>query len=134
MEMPPYIAFTSEDQKITVNGVPNVTVHVITCLTQTLTQAEMPAGKDLIVCGDDITINSPLSLRGQNMTIIARTVTLEGGASIDLSGADADPTGDAKAKDGTPGVSSLHPDAMDGAQASVGTPDVTQGTSHSSRG
>lgn len=114
MDFPPYIAFTAEDQLMTLDGTPDTVVHVITCLTATLTQAEMPARKDLYVYGDDITIGSALSIVGQNMTIVARKVTLLPGASVDLSGWDAVPTLSDKAENGAPGASAQNPDAKDG--------------------
>lgn len=109
MEFSPYIAFTAEDQPI--NG---ATVHVITCLTATLAQDEMPAGKDLIVYSDDLTISTALSIPGQNLTIIARTVTLGDGASVNLSGADGVNSWQGKARNGDPGASAQAPDATDG--------------------
>ena len=116
MNLPPYLAYTAEDQNI--NG---LTVRVITSLIDTtLTQDMMPAGKDLIVYGDNITINSALSLPGQTLTIIARTVTLGDGASIDLSGLDATNPWQNKATNGNPGASSSAPDATDGSKGATG--------------
>src|SRR4051794_11868455 len=86
MDIGPYVAFSTEVQQI--NG---RSTTVITCLTDELTQDQLAPSMDLIVYGDEITISGPLCLPGQNMTIIARIVTLGAdasgaGASVDLSG------------------------------------------------
>lgn len=115
MDVDPYVAFATEVQQI--GGVPTT---VITCLTNELTQEQLAPGMDLIICGDEITISGPLSLPGQNMTIIARTVTIGAGASIDLSGAAGAPLSPAQAGNGLPGASAQQPDATDGTAGQTG--------------
>jgi hypothetical protein len=109
MELTPYVAFTSEVQERD-----GVQVRVITCLADTLTQDQLGAGMSLFVYGDDITIDSALSLPACDLTIIARTITLAAGAKIDLSAPAADPILPAKASNGDPGASAHNPDATDG--------------------
>jgi hypothetical protein len=50
-----------------------------------LTPDLMPAGKNLVVWADHVTISSALSLQGQNVSIIARRLVSQNG-SIDVSG------------------------------------------------
>ena len=120
MDLPPYIAFTIEDSP------GNPPVRTITCLSHTVTQADMPAGMNVVVFGDDITLDTQLTLPGQNLTVIARKVTFNH-STIDLSGAAGVPTGQAKADNGLPGVSAQQPDATDGKQGSQGNAGLAGG-------
>jgi predicted nucleic acid-binding Zn-ribbon protein len=115
MDVGPYVAFSTEVQQI--GGVPTT---VITCLTDELTQDQLAPGMDLIVYGDELTISAALSLPGQKMTIIARTVTMGAGASVDLSGAVGAPVSPAQARNGLPGASAQQPDATDGGAGQTG--------------
>ncbi len=128
MNLPVYIAYTSEVERRTVGSRPDVPVRVITCLKATLTQDMMPAGMDVVVYGDDVTLASPLRLPGSNVTIISRVVTLAPGASLDLSGAAGGPVGTARAADGKPGASAQQPDATDGVPGDRGNPGLDAGS------
>ncbi|MDB5072652.1 MAG: hypothetical protein JWM87_3763 [Candidatus Eremiobacteraeota bacterium] len=123
MELAPYVAFTSEVQ--TRDG---VQVRVITCLANTLTQDQLGAGMDVFVFGDDITIDSALSLPACDLTIVARNITLAAGAKVDLSAPMADPIVPAKASNGDPGASSHYPDATDGEKGLPGNSGARAGS------
>lgn len=128
MNLPPYIAYSSEVEQRTVGTRPDVPVRVITCLKTTLTQDMIPAGMDVIVYGDDVTIASPLRLPGNSVTLISRIVTLGPGASLDLSGAAGAPAGTDRAADGAHGASAQLPDATDGSPGDPGNPGADAGS------
>lgn len=77
--------------------------YVISGTDVTLTQDMLPAGQDVAIFADTITLSSPLVLKGNNLWIFARLMTATAGASIDLSGnPGADQTGQAaKGSDAT---------------------------------
>jgi hypothetical protein len=79
-------------------------VVTITTLDLELDQSLMPADKDLIVYGDDITISGDLSIPGKNVTINARKINSDNG-KIDTTGGKPvnDYTPGSRAKDGDPG-------------------------------
>lgn len=117
MELSPYVAYSSEVQTIG-----DAKAQVIICLTNTLSQDQMPSGMDLYVYGDDLTIGSKLTLPGNNLTIVARKINFADGAHIDLSGKAGAAMLPAKAANGEPGASPQNPDATDGRIGLPGNP------------
>lgn len=58
----------------------------IEALDLTLNQGYMPANRHLIVRGDHITISGSISLPGYNVTIMARQINCQSGATISTTG------------------------------------------------
>jgi hypothetical protein len=67
---------------------PGSTQITIFCVTGTLDASLVDQNRDLMVFAQDLVISGPLSLPGRRVRILAKTVTMQNSASINVSGTD----------------------------------------------